>query len=85
MKPNPNEAFILYFSQSSYLFSLCQSLFILHISILNLFLIKPTNVLYFIPLLVNNQLNLNYISPSGRRYMDLSTVLLVRFGTFANM
>jgi len=37
-----------------------------------------------VPLSVNNVLNLNHISPCGRRYLDLSTVLLVRFGTLAN-
>jgi len=56
---------LFYISQSRYLFLLCQSLFNLYIFILNLFLIKSTNVLYFVPLLVNNPLNLNHVSPCG--------------------
>jgi len=37
VKPNLGEVFILYFSQSSYLFPLCQFLFIFYILILHLF------------------------------------------------
>ena len=63
---------ILYFSQSSYLFSLCQFLFIFYVLIPHLFFLQTINVLVFSPIISNKSINLNHISPRVIQYMNLS-------------
>ena len=38
----------------------------------------------FLPFINNKLINLNHISPFGIQYLELSTIILVRFGTIGN-
>jgi len=80
MQPNPREVLSYIFLNQVICFHYTNFLFNLYIQLWIYFLSKP-KILFLSSLISNSQINLNHINSCGIRYMDLSTILLIRFDT----